>query len=328
MQKYINITGLGNALLDIQYEVSIEELEQLGLNKGEMKLVGSEEQIVLLNNLHNKKSHRSSGGSAANTIIAFSNFGGKAAYQTVLGNDEEGDFYANEFKQLGVRLAAHRLESEPTGICVVLITPDSERTMITMLGASAKFTHKHLDEETIAGSDWLYIEGYELSSPTGAEACLNGVGMADNSKGKTALTFSDTFVTEYHRQNVEAIATRAELIFCNEGEAMSFTQTDNFQAAFKRMSDVAPNYIITRGKEGAIIKWKNETIQIPSYPAQAIDSTGAGDMFAGAFFFGLLRTGSPEKAGHLASFSSSRVVSQFGARLQEDHKSIVTKILG
>jgi sugar/nucleoside kinase (ribokinase family) len=328
MQKYINITGLGNALVDIQYEVSTDELEQLGLIKGEMKLVSFEEQQDLLQKLSDKVSHRSSGGSAANTIIAFNNFGGTAAYQTLLGNDEAGDFYANEFKQLGVKLTAHRLENEPTGICVVLITPDSERTMITMLGASSKFTQNHLNEEIIAGSEWLYIEGYELTSKSGAEACLSSVNMAENSKSKTALTFSDTFVTEFHRQNVEAIATRAELIFCNEGEAMSFTQTDNINSAFKRMADVAPNFIITRGKDGAVIKWKNETINIPSYPANAIDSTGAGDMFAGAFFYGLFKTGSPEKAGHLAAFSSSRVVSQMGARLQEDHKSIVTNILG
>jgi sugar/nucleoside kinase (ribokinase family) len=328
MQKLINITGLGNALVDIQYEVSNDELENLGLIKGEMKLVGSAEQAALLNKLYEKKSFRSSGGSAANTIIAFKNFGGSAAYQTLLGNDETGDFYSNEFKQLGVELTAHRIENEPTGICVVLITPDSERTMITMLGASAKFTQQHLDEGTIAGSEWLYIEGYELTNKLSADACLVGTDMAEKSGSKTALTFSDTFVTEFHRQNVEAIATRSELIFCNEGEAMSFTETDNIDLAFKRMSDVAPNYIITRGKDGAIIKWKNELIHIPSYPANAIDSTGAGDMFAGAFFYGLLKTGSPEKAGHLASYSSSRVVSQFGARLQEDHKSIVTKILG
>jgi len=209
MQKYINITGLGNALVDIQYEVSTDELEQLGLIKGEMKLVSFEEQQALLKKIYDKVSYRSSGGSAANTIIAFNNFGGTAAYQTLLGNDEAGEFYANEFQQLGVQLTAHRLENEPTGICVVLITPDSERTMITMLGASAKFTQNHLNEEIIAGSEWLYIEGYELTSRSGAEACLSSVNMAENSKSKTALTFSDTFVTEFHRQNVEAIATRA-----------------------------------------------------------------------------------------------------------------------
>jgi hypothetical protein len=169
--KDIQLLGLGNGLVDLQYELSDVEFAKLGLRRGEMRLVGDDVQSEILKSLASKPMHRCSGGSAANTIIAFSQLGGKAAYKTVLGDDEFGRFYEQEFKKLGIVLNAQTIPQKATGTCAVLITPDSERTMHTSLAATALFTEANIDEELIKRSEWLYIEGYKFSNPSGTDYC-------------------------------------------------------------------------------------------------------------------------------------------------------------
>lgn len=327
MNKDIHLTGLGNGLVDIQFEISEEDLNDIGLRKGEMLLANAEKQKELLEKLSERVNHQCSGGSAANTIIAFSKFGGKAAYKTVLGNDIFGKFYAQEFKDLGIVLKAEFLITDPTGTCVVLITPDAERTMHTSLGATAKFTKDHLDEDIIARSEWLYVEGYEFSTPNGAEASLIATEMALKHNTKVAVTFSDHFITQGFRNDLLKVAEKSDLIFCNEHEAVSFTGEENTAKAFDKLCTKYKNVVVTKGASGSIVHWQGKNHQIPAYETKPLDTTGAGDMYAGGFLYGIISTGSAEKAGHLGSYASSRVVSQFGARLAEDHKGIVKSVI-
>ncbi|MDP2364759.1 MAG: adenosine kinase, partial [Ignavibacteria bacterium] len=192
--KDIKLCGLGNGLLDLQYEVDDEYLVRFGLNKGEMRLVSSEVQAEMINSVENLKFNKSSGGSAANTIIAFAQFGGKSAYQTTLGNDDFGWHYANEFKELGIELSTEFLPEVSTGTCLVLITPDSERTMNTHLGASALFNTEHVNEDLIKRSEWIYLEGYKLTSESSADAVFKAIEIARINNTKIAFTFSDVFV--------------------------------------------------------------------------------------------------------------------------------------
>lgn len=327
MNKSFSLCGIGNALLDIQFEVTNEELASYGLAKGQMQLADFSNQESLLGKLASNMPSKSSGGSAANTVIAFSRFGGSAAYMTCLGNDTNGKFYAEEFNSIGIRLAAATIDNEHTGTCIVLITPDSERTMQTFLGASATFGPGNVDERLIAESEWLYLEGYEFSTKSGAEACLHSLEIAKKHSTKVSLTFSDSFITTNFKDELMMVAKDCDLIFCNEAEALTFTGQDSISGAYAQLENFCPGIVITRGGSGSLIKWNSEKYEIPAYETTAIDSTGAGDMFAGAFLYGINSSGSAYKAGHLASYAASRVVSQLGARLNENHRSISQRFL-
>ncbi len=326
MKKNIQICGFGNGLVDLQYTVTDLELSELGLKKGDMTLADSEQQNALLNKLSNITHNRCSGGSAANSIIAFTQLGGKSAYQTVLGNDDYGKFYANEFSELNINLRYKSLDEYSTGTCVILITPDGERTMHTYLGATAYFRPEFVDEDLIKESEWLYIEGYEFSQEWSTEAIFKAIKCAKENNTKVALTFSADFIISVFRDNLQKAAQQADLIFCNESEAMNFTATDNYESAFDQLSATCPNVVVTLGKNGAIYKWDGKVYYVPAYSAEVIDTTGAGDMFAGAFLFGLINDYSPIVAGHLASFASGRIVAQYGARINDNMIELKNKV--
>ncbi len=316
MNKSIDLCGLGNALVDIQFRVDDKVIGESGLAKGEMRLAGKEEQSVLIKKLSHLSSNKCSGGSAANTIIAFSQFGGKSAYMTMLGNDDNGRFYAGEFSELGIELSAEYLDNEPTGTCLVLITPDSERTMYTCLAATSHFRKENLNGELIAKSKWLYIEGYSFSQDHTTDAIYEAVQTAKNNGAKVSVTFSDVFVTQVFRDQLMNVVKQSDLVFCNENEALAFSGKTNIGDAMEFLSGLCPNVVITLGSKGALVLWEGFKYNIPPYPAQPVDSTGAGDMFAAGFLYGIIYFADPEKAGKLASVAASKVISSMGARLE------------
>jgi sugar/nucleoside kinase (ribokinase family) len=326
-QKDIDLCGIGNGLVDLQFEVTDEEFAQFNLRKGGMALVSKDQQATLLEKLEEKAGLVCSGGSAANTIIAFSKFGGKAAYKTVLGDDDFGKFYAKEFKDMHIELRSPLIKGEQTGTCIVLITPDSERTMNTCLGATSLFSESQIDKDLIKRSKWIYIEGYKFSEKYATEAIFKALELAKKYDTKVAVTFSDTFITENYFDPLLKVAQNADLVFCNESEALSFTKMKDYDSAYIELCKITPNVVITRGVNGSLIKWQENEYTIPSFKAEAIDSTGAGDIFAAGFIYGILFNHHPELSGKLASYAASRIVSQFGARLKEDHEQLKLKII-
>ncbi len=326
MNKDIELVGLGNGLVDLMFQVSDIELSDIKLRKGEMLLVETHHQEPILIKFAERSQYKCSGGSAANTIIAFSQLGGKAAYKTVLGNDELGKFYAREFEELGIVLNADFVNEFPTGTCVVLITPDTERTMHTALGATALFNEKHINEDIIARSEWIYIEGYKFSEESSSKAIFKAIDIAKKHNTKIAVTFSDVFITNLFKSNLSKVVEVTDLIFCNDQEAMSYTNTADVETAFSDLAKISPNVIVTQGKIGSLVKYNNEILKIPSYKTNPLDTTGAGDMFAGAFLYGLIKTNSAKIAGHLASYAASVVVSQFGARISGDMGELKRRI--
>lgn len=321
--KDIDLCGLGNSLVDIQIKVEDDIIKQLGLTKGEMVLVDEERQKEIISLLDDKNRNLCSGGSAANTIIAFAKFGGKAAYLSLLGNDELGKFYADEFTQFEIELKSSYLETDKTGTCLVLITPDGERTMCTSLGATGKFSVKNLNEEIISRSKWLYIEGYKLTAEESTEAVFRAIEIAKSHDVKIATTFSDGFITKLFRVNLEKVVSMSDLIFCNENEALSYTGKDSINSAFEMLSSIVPNIVITLGEKGSIIKWGSSTNKIPAYATVPVDSTGAGDIFAGGFLYGVIVREDPLLAGHLGSYAASRIVSVLGARLEDNYLDLL-----
>jgi len=314
--KDIQLLGFGNGLVDLQYELSEHEFSQIGLRKGEMVLVDIEQQSKMLHLMANKPMNRCSGGSAANTIIAFSQLGGKAAYKTVIGNDDFGRFYESEFRELGIVLKTSVSEKLPTGTCVVLITPDSERTLNTCLAATAEFSVDNIDEELIARSEWIYFEGYKFSEESSTQAIFKMLELAKKHNTKIAVTFSDTFITELFRDSLSKVAESSDLIFCNENEAITYWNVLTVNEAADLFERNNLNAVITLGASGSMIIHGQERILIEPQKVHAIDTTGAGDVFAGAFLYGLLDSGSLKVSGELASAAGARVVSQMGARVK------------
>jgi sugar/nucleoside kinase (ribokinase family) len=271
--------------------------------------------------------HRCSGGSAANTIIAFAQFGGSAAYASLLGADHFGNFYASEFKDLGIVLNAELVSGATTGSCLVLITPDSERTLNTTLAINTDFSRRHVDENLIKASEWVYIEGYKLTDDNGAEAVDHALFYAKKHDTRVAISCSDGFIIDVFGDRLRSVLQRADIVFCNEREGTGLAQTDSVHDAYNYLVATYPNAVLTAGAEGSRVRWNGLDAQIPAYKVQPVDTTGAGDMYAGAFLYGVLHRHHPEHAGRLASYASAQVVAQYGARLRASHIDVRDTVL-
>ncbi len=325
--KNILLTGVGNALVDLEYSITDIELDNFGVTKGSMTLTDSIRQSEMIDALGERKAHRSSGGSAANSIIAFAQFGGSGAYCSLLGADKFGDFYASEFKDLGIVLAAEQVKGATTGSCLVLITPDSERTLNTTLAVNTEFSRSNISEELIKASEWLYIEGYKLTDDNGAEAVDHALFYAGKHGTNVAVSCSDGFIIDVFGDRLRHVLKQSDLVFCNENEGTTLAQTETADEAYRHLVDRFTNVVLTAGPQGARIRWNGIDVTVPAFAVQPVDTTGAGDMFAGAFLYGVLHRHHPEYAARLASYASAQVVAQYGARLTTDHIEIRNTVL-
>ncbi|WP_421976632.1 adenosine kinase [Roseivirga seohaensis] len=319
MKKKYDVYGIGNALVDLEFKIDEEFLTEHKVEKGLMTLVDEETQFRLINSMMQTDTVRKSGGSAANSMIAISQFGGKSFYSCKVANDEFGDFYMKDMREAGVDTNLDKQEREDgvTGKCLVMITPDADRTMNTFLGATSNFSVKELDENAIKDSQYIYLEGYLTTSPNGVEAMMKAKKIAEDYRVKTSITLSDPSIAKFFKaQFTEVIGASVDLIFCNEEEAKTYTGKDNLEEARQAMKKDARRFVITQGKNGAMIFDGDTFIDIEAYDVKAIDTNGAGDMYAGAFLYGITNGMSYAEAGKLASLASSRIVSQYGPRLK------------
>lgn len=332
MSKKYDVYAIGNALVDMEFEVNDSFFSSHKIDKGLMTLVDEERQNYLLNALGSGAKKRQCGGSAANTIIAVSQFGAQGFYSCKVAADDTGDFYLNDLVESGVdtNLKKQTRETGVTGKCLVLITPDAERTMNTFLGITGSLSKTEVDAEAIKNSKYLYMEGYLVASPTGKEAAIHARDIARAAGVKTALTFSDVNMVKFFKDGLlEMVGPGLDLLFCNESEAMAFVGTDSLMEAREALKKVAKNFVITLGENGAMI-WDGVTfIDIEPYKVKAIDSNGAGDMYAGAFLYAVSQGHTCASAGKLASMAASKVVSQFGPRLKaQDSQEIRKQVFG
>jgi sugar/nucleoside kinase (ribokinase family) len=314
-----HIYGIGNALVDIEYEVTPGFLEQHHVEKGLMTLVDEPRQLELIAALDKHMIKKQSGGSAANTMIAASQFGASCFYSCKVANDHWGDFYVNDLEAAGVDSNLTLKPRRPglTGRCLVMVTPDADRTMNTFLGITSEFSSEELVATSLQASSWIYIEGYLVANPISQKTMVEAKQMADQHQVKTALTFSDPNMVKFFKEGLdEVIGSQVNLLFCNEDEALTYTNAKDISEARESLKKIAETFVITQGKNGAMIFDGDTFIDIEPYPVEAIDTNGAGDMFAGAFLYGITHGHSYAQAGKLASLASSKVVSQFGPRLQ------------
>jgi len=314
-----HVYGIGNALVDMEFEVNEEFLRTNNIEKGLMTLIEKDQQKNLLDNLEKsfKLKKRAGGGSAANTIVAVSQFGGKTFYACKVADDELGNFYMNDLGEAGVETKLSDVRDEGvTGKCIVMVTDDAERTMNTYLGITTDFAIKDLHLEELKNSKFLYIEGYLVTSDVSRNAAIYARKIAKENNVKTALTFSDPAMVTYFKEGItEIIGDGVDVLFCNEEEALTFSGEKTLKDAVIALQKISEKVVVTLGEKGAKIVTGDKSVDIEASIVTAKDTNGAGDMFAGAFMYGLTQGMSDRDAGMLASESAARIVATFGARL-------------
>jgi sugar/nucleoside kinase (ribokinase family) len=319
--SHYDLYAIGNALVDSEYEVSDSQLQAMGVEKRHMTLIDMPRRTELLSAVQGLHSRRTGGGSAGNTVVALAQLGGKAFYSCRVADDELGAFYRDDLTANGVdtNLSHTKPPAGQTGSCMVMVTPDAERSMSTFLGATADIDHTALHPKDIAKSKVFYMEGYLAASPTGLDAALQGRALAKASGVKLAATLSDMSMINFCRPGLEAMVGAQngglDYLFCNEEEATVWCGTKDLDAVCAQMGQLARVVCLTRSAKGCIVLQNGTQTVVPAAAVKAVDTNGAGDMFAGAFLFAVTHGHSLEKAAWLANQAAGQVVTQYGNRL-------------
>lgn len=322
--KTYDVYGIGNALVDTEYKVDDDFLKAAKLPKGLMTLIEASDRKRLIHMLEQEHEiqviKQAGGGSAANTIVAVAQLGGRTYYTCKVASDETGDFFMRDLKSAGVETNLDDgREPGITGKCISMVTPDAERTMTTHLGITQDLSVRELNVDVLAQSRYLYIEGYLVTSSTSLDAALTAQDVARKSGTIVSLTLSDPSMVENFKQSFDNFARRGvDLIFCNEDEAMLWTGASSRETAMENLKTLCRTVAMTCGKEGALVHDGKVTTMVPGVPAKAVDTTGAGDMFAGAFLSAINAGHSYAEAAAFANRAASLLVSSYGARLAND----------
>ncbi|MEE4361833.1 MAG: adenosine kinase [Pseudomonadales bacterium] len=328
MTRRYHVYGLGNALVDMEFAVDDAFLARHGIAKGHMTLVDAERQLQLSGELSDHAPRRCSGGSAANTLMAVSAFGGTSFYSCKVADDDVGRFFVEDLRAAGVMTNAHEQHGEGiSGQCIVLITPDAERSMNTFLGISGSLAREDVAEEALRNAECLYLEGYLCTSDSAREAVIHAREIARNAGVKLVGTLSDPSMVEFFRpQLASMMGERLDHLFCNEEEALGWTGAERLEDAVEALRTFSETFAITLGGRGSMIWDGNSLLKIDPMPVRPVDSTGAGDVYAGAYLYAMTHGHGHRQAGELASRAAGRLVARFGARLPfADHAALLAE---
>ncbi|WP_010587274.1 adenosine kinase [Schlesneria paludicola] len=315
MSTSYDVYGVGNSLVDIQAQIDDSVLETLQFPKGIMTLVDEATQKRVLETIRGAKITRCAGGSAANTIAGLADFGGKGAYAGKTGVDELGEFWLKDMRDLGVTNEVPPAAGQ-TGACVVLISDDAQRTMLTHLGVSATLGPDDISEAEIRKAKYVYIEGYLFAGDSTKVAAMKAIELAKKNNVKVAFTVSDPFLINMHRDLFwSLIQDSVDLLFCNLDEARSLTGLVDPVDCAQKIHHHAADVALTLGADGSLLMTGGAAIPIEGVTTKAVDTTGAGDMYAAGVLYGITNGLTWKQAGHLASHAAARVVAQLGARL-------------
>jgi sugar/nucleoside kinase (ribokinase family) len=325
---HYHLYAIGNALVDTEYEVSDELLGRMGVNKRHMTLIDAEQRTALHQHVQGLHARRTGGGSAGNTVVALAQLGGKAFYSCRVADDELGAFYAQDLRANGVATNLSHTPAQPgqTGSCMVLVTPDAERTMCTFLGATSALDRSALHPQDIQRAKVYYMEGYLAASPSGLQAAIEGLAIARTHGVQTALTLSDVSMIQFCRAGLDAMAEGGlDYLFANEEEAQVWCGSTDLQTILAQLQKLARTVCLTRGPQGSVVLQGSEKVHVPAVPTQAVDTNGAGDMFAGAFLYGVTHGMGAPQAAALANRAAAAVVAQHGNRLTAERLQAILK---
>lgn len=322
--KSYQVVGIGNALVDVLAHSSDAELANLGVEKGIMQLIGTERAVELYG--HMGPAREVSGGSAANTIAGIAALGGRTAYVGKVKDDQLGRIFVHDLRAQGAGYdtpLAPASHSHETGRCMVLVTPDSERSMSTYLGVSEFLSPEDIDEAQMAGADWIFLEGYRFDGPESHAAFAKAIRATRAAGGKVAITLSDPFCVERHRDAFLAmIRTDVELLVANEHELKSLYRTDDLAQAMDRAEAEVPVTACTVGEKGAHILSRGTRVHAPAAAATVVDATGAGDLFAAGLLSGIVQGRDWKICLAMGNVAAAEVISHLGARPETDLRAL------
>ena len=312
--KY-DIYGIGNALVDMEYAVDDTFLTDQNIHKGHMTLV-DQDRINAIEAALEEQRQRTSGGSAANTVFAVQGFGGRGFYSCRLADDELGHHFLADFAAAGIGTAGLRDSAGSTGRCLTLVTADAERTMTTFLGVSAELATEDVDEAALADTTMLYMEGYLAAADKGCAAAVHAREIAEDAGRQTAMSLSDPAMVENCRDGLTTmLGNGVDHLFANEEEALTWASTDRLDVAVAELRDIAPFVNITLGSRGSLAIAPGVKATASPFPVQALDTTGAGDIYAGAVIYARINDSEPAAAAKFGNFAASELVARHGARL-------------
>jgi len=320
--KY-DICALGNALVDTQYMVSHEFLASVGLEADQMTLVSADEQNEITKKLEDLDAESVSdcGGSATNSLVASSSYGAECHHVCRVSKDDDGMRYLDSLKNAGVYHKGYSEEQLdlPTGKCLILVTPDAKRTMVSMLGVSACMSSLDLDLEAIANSKIFYIEGYMVTSDENFNAVITVLEFLKDKEILKALSLSDPGIVNGFRDKFEQIESYGiDIVFGNDDEAKAFSGKDNLDDAIKFLKEKPFTSVITTGAKGSIVVADGNEDYVSGEQIQPVDTNGAGDMFAGSFMYAYLQGMPLTSCAKFSNYAASKVVETFGPRLSMD----------
>jgi sugar/nucleoside kinase (ribokinase family) len=324
--KY-DVLGIGNAIFDVLVQAEDGFLTAHGMTKGGMALIDEARAASIYRDMG--PATEMSGGSAANTIVGVANLGARAAYVGKVRDDQIGRLYVHDIRAAGVAFETQLAAGGPaTGCSYILVTPDGERTMNTYLGAAQELTSGDIDPAQIAASAIVYLEGYLWDPKSAKEAFVKASTIAHEAGRQVALTLSDAFcVGRYRGEFLDLMRNKTvDLVFANEAELLSLYETSDFDTALKQLRSDTQLAVVTRSEKGCVVASKEGVVAVPAFPVgKIVDTTGAGDLFAAGFLFGLVRGAGHEAAGRLGALAAAEVIQHIGARPQTSLKELAKK---
>jgi sugar/nucleoside kinase (ribokinase family) len=314
--RQYDVLGLGNAIVDVIARADDDFLAKENLNKGSMMLIDEPRAESLYARMGQAKV--SSGGSAANTIVGLASFGAKTAFIGKVRADETGHAFAHDLRAMGIHFPTAAAQDGPTTArCLVLVTPDGERTMNTYLGACQKLGPDDVDEATVKASAITYLEGYLWDPPAAKEAFVKAAAIAHAAGRQVALTLSDSFCVDRYRDEFLGLIRNktVDIVFANQHELRSLYQTADFDTALAALRDENLLGVVTRSEQGSIVVTRDETHSVPAFPIdKLVDTTGAGDLFAAGFLAGLTRDADFVTCARMGALAAAEVIQHVGAR--------------
>jgi sugar/nucleoside kinase (ribokinase family) len=324
--KY-DVLGIGNAIFDVLVQTDEGFLAGHGMTKGGMALIDETRASAIYRDMG--PATKMSGGSAANTIVGVASLGARAAYVGKVRDDEVGRLYTHDIRAAQVTFETRAASGGPaTGCSYILVTPDGERTMNTFLGAAQELMPDDIDPGQIAAAAIVYLEGYLWDPKSAKEAFVKAATIAHEAGRQVALTLSDSFCVDRYRDEFLDLMRKGtvDLIFANESELHSLYQTSDFDTALKQLQKDVKLGVVTRSEKGCMVASTDGVIAVPAFPiAKLVDTTGAGDLFASGFLFGMVRNAGFENAGRLGALAAAEVIQHIGARPQVSLKELAQK---
>ncbi|MDX1934576.1 MAG: adenosine kinase [Capsulimonadales bacterium] len=317
MTEKFDVFGMCNALFDIQAEVSDETLSELSLAKGNMMLISEEEQRNIVPRIYDRIVNTESGGSGANTMIGLALLGASTVYTSRVGSDEHGRLYRDGLVRQGVKANLGAGHGD-TGISLILITPDAQRTMCTFLGESRELTPADVNLEDIRHSRYLYVTGYLWDTDNQKEAVVRAMNEAKQAGVRVTFSLSDPFCVARHREDfLGLLREHVDVVFSNAEEARGMTGESEVERAARKLAELSGGIaVVTKDRSGSLIVEGETVYEIPVYPVEAVDTTGAGDMYAAGVLYGLTQGLPLPVAGRIGAYAAAQVVAKLGPRLE------------